>query len=94
LFVSHLSHTCYMPRPSHLPWFDHPNNIWWSLEVMKLLIMQSSPVCRSILPPPYVQIFSSTSCYQTPSIYVLTLMWETKFRTQTKQQIKSEFCTF
>jgi hypothetical protein len=26
---SHLSHTLYMPYPSHRPWFDHPNNIRW-----------------------------------------------------------------
>jgi len=24
--ISHLSHACYMARPSHPPWFDHPNN--------------------------------------------------------------------
>jgi len=27
---------------SHPSWFDHPNSIWWSMQVMKLLIMQSS----------------------------------------------------
>jgi hypothetical protein len=29
-----------MPRPSHPPWFHHPN-IWWSVDVIKLLIMQN-----------------------------------------------------
>jgi len=29
--ISHLSHACYMPRPSHSPLSDHPNNIWWSV---------------------------------------------------------------
>jgi hypothetical protein len=24
---------------------DHPNNMWWNIQVMKLLIMQSSPAC-------------------------------------------------
>jgi len=38
--ASHLFHACYLPRPSRLPWFDHPNNIWWSLQVVKLLIMR------------------------------------------------------
>jgi hypothetical protein len=33
-----------LPHPSHAPWFDHPNNIWWRVQVMTLLIMQSSPV--------------------------------------------------
>jgi len=26
--------------------FDHPNSIWWNVQVVKLLIMQSSPVSR------------------------------------------------
>jgi len=34
----------------HATWsahlFHHPNNIWWSAQVMKLLIMQSSPASR------------------------------------------------
>jgi len=25
--ISHLSHACYMSRPSHPPWLDHPNSI-------------------------------------------------------------------
>jgi hypothetical protein len=30
--ISHLSHPCYMPHPSHSPWFDDlNNNIWWGL---------------------------------------------------------------
>ena len=32
-------HTRYMPRPSHSSGFDHPNNIWWRVQVTKLLIM-------------------------------------------------------
>jgi hypothetical protein len=31
----------YMPHPSHYPWFYHADNIWWSVQVMHLLIMQS-----------------------------------------------------
>jgi hypothetical protein len=41
---------CYMPWPSHHPRFDHPNNIWWSMQVMKLLIMQSSSASHHFLP--------------------------------------------
>jgi hypothetical protein len=29
---------CYMPRPSHSP-FDQPNNIWWAVQIIKLLIV-------------------------------------------------------
>jgi hypothetical protein len=32
------------------PVFDHPSNIWWSLQVTKLLITQSSPASRHFLP--------------------------------------------
>jgi hypothetical protein len=59
---SHLSYACYTPRPSHASWFDH---LWWSVQVMKLLIMQSFSSLLP-LPPCYVQIFSSKSCSQTP----------------------------
>jgi hypothetical protein len=49
LCISHRFLTCYMPRPSHPPWFEHPN-IWWSLQVMTLIIMQSCPPSRHFLP--------------------------------------------
>jgi hypothetical protein len=29
-----LCHMCYMTNPSHPPWFDHPNKIWWSVKVV------------------------------------------------------------
>jgi hypothetical protein len=62
---SYISHASYMTRPSHPPWFDHPNNIWWSVQVTKLLIMQSSPLFRHFLPYLF-QKFSSAPCSQTP----------------------------
>jgi hypothetical protein len=37
-------HVCHVPRPSHPLWFEHADNIWWAVLVMKLLIMRSSPV--------------------------------------------------
>jgi hypothetical protein len=45
--ISHPSHARYMPRPFHPPSFDRPNNIWWSVQVMKLLIRQCSPASLS-----------------------------------------------
>jgi hypothetical protein len=36
--ISHLLHAWQMPRLSHAPWADHPNNIWWRVKVMKLFI--------------------------------------------------------
>jgi hypothetical protein len=32
-----------MSSPFHPPWFNHPNNIWRRMQVMKLIIMQLSP---------------------------------------------------
>jgi hypothetical protein len=40
--VSHLSHACYMSHPLHLP-FDDTNNVWWIVQIVKLLVTQFSP---------------------------------------------------
>jgi len=32
LYACHISHARYMARPSHPPWFHHPNNIWRSVQ--------------------------------------------------------------
>jgi hypothetical protein len=34
-----LPHASYMPYPSDLSWYDHPNIILWRLWIMELLIM-------------------------------------------------------
>jgi hypothetical protein len=51
------------------PWFDHPDNIWRRVQIVKCLITQfSSPSC--CLLPPRSKIFSSVSSVpwsQTPS---------------------------
>jgi len=38
VYTSALPHTCYMPRPSHPCRFDHPNNICWRVQIIKLLV--------------------------------------------------------
>jgi hypothetical protein len=43
-----------MSRPPHPLRYDHTNNIWWSVQVMKLLIMQSSPATRHFLLRPNI----------------------------------------
>jgi hypothetical protein len=51
---------CYIPCPSHPPWFNNSNNIWWRVQSMELLIIK----------------FSLTSCYLTrlgPNILLSTL---------------------
>jgi len=41
---------CYVSRPPHPAWFDHPNNIWWTVLIINLLITQSSPASCHFLP--------------------------------------------
>jgi hypothetical protein len=49
--ISHISCACYVPRLYHRRWLDHRNNTLWSIQVMKLLIMQFSLASRHFLPP-------------------------------------------
>jgi hypothetical protein len=44
-----LTYACYMSHPSY-PSFDHVNNIWWSVQVMKLRsqIAPPSPYLKSL----------------------------------------------
>jgi len=44
VYASPLPHTRYMPCPSHSSRFDHPDNIWWGVHIIKLLIMLFSPL--------------------------------------------------
>ena len=39
VYASHLSHTCYVPHPSHSSRFNDPNNIRWGIQIIKLLIV-------------------------------------------------------
>ena len=49
--TSPVSYTCQIPCPSLFFWLHHPKNIWWTVHIMKLIIMKSSPVLiRPLLP--------------------------------------------
>jgi hypothetical protein len=48
--TSPLPRTCYMLLPSHSSWFDHPNNIWFGVQIIKLLIMCISSLPCSLAP--------------------------------------------
>jgi hypothetical protein len=37
--TSPVSHTCHMARLSRPSWFDQPNNIWWGIQSINLLII-------------------------------------------------------
>jgi len=41
-------------RPSHPPWSDHTNNVWWTVQFMKLLITWSSPAPFNFLLGPNI----------------------------------------
>jgi hypothetical protein len=41
---------CYMLCLSQSIWFDHPNNIWWRIQILKFLITQSSPLPCYLIP--------------------------------------------
>jgi hypothetical protein len=47
--ISVLSQMCHVPRPFH-PWSDHRNIIWWTAQIMKLLILQFCPLSCHLLP--------------------------------------------
>ena len=32
-------HICHVPCRSHCPSLDHPNNIWWGVQIIKLYVM-------------------------------------------------------
>jgi hypothetical protein len=42
LCISHLSNACYLSRPPHTPRCYHHNNIWWRVQIMKLLTVKFS----------------------------------------------------
>jgi len=67
-------HAC----PSLPSWHDHHYNIWWSVQVMKLLIMQPLPAsCH----------FPLLKSKYSPQ----HLVWEIKFHTHTKQEVQLWF---
>jgi hypothetical protein len=67
VFIHILSNTCHIPSPSCGPSFSHPNDIWWGLKVMKLPIMQLSPVsCHFSLSGTHIlrsTLYSNILCY-------------------------------
>jgi hypothetical protein len=77
--ISHVPRARHMPCPSHPPWFDHSDICWRvCLKIMRLLIMQFSLACCHFIP--LRSKYSSQLSSQTPSICVLLIMWDTKFK--------------
>jgi hypothetical protein len=84
IYTSILPHICYMSHPSHSSPFNHQNNIGWGVQIIKVLMMQFSP-----LPCYHIPLRSRYS--RTPSAYVPPSVWATKFHTHT-HQTKLQFC--
>jgi hypothetical protein len=85
VYPTPLPHTCYIPCPAHS-----------SRTILGEGYKSSSSLLCSFLHSPVTlslssQIFSSTAYSQTPSAYVPSSTWATKFHTHTKQREKLQF---
>jgi hypothetical protein len=50
VYTSPLDIRTNMYHPSHSSRFDHPNNIWWGLQIPKFLTLQFSPLPCYFIP--------------------------------------------
>jgi hypothetical protein len=58
-----------MTRPSHPSWLDHSNYTWRRVQVVKLLIMQFSPISCRFVPLWFWASFSRSK------MYVFSIVW-------------------
>jgi len=73
--------------PSHPLWFYCPNNVLWKVQVLKLLIMKSSPASRYFLP------LRSKCSLPIPYISLLfAYPWDTPWRWQLRCLPKGQDC--
>jgi hypothetical protein len=65
-----LTHMCHLSQPSGCV-FDHPNDIWWWVQIIKLLIMQSSPLsCYKSINHSVIHYVSQSVSQSVPIIYL------------------------
>jgi hypothetical protein len=89
--ISHFSHTCYVPHPSHSPWLYHSNHVCEDYKLWKssLWTFLQHPVTASFLGPDilinWLTLFPDTS--NICSV-------RDKFNGHTKQVIKLELYMF
>jgi hypothetical protein len=69
-------HMWYISRISHPPLFYHPNNIYWRVQIMKLLISVLSTPHPPLIHLSCFEILSSAPRSRTPTIRILPLGWE------------------
>jgi hypothetical protein len=87
VLISRHSHTCYMSYVSHPYLLHHPNNIKW------LYKLRSFSLCSLLQLPLKSKYSLHHSVLKHPLSSVLSLVWETKVHTHTKQQVNL-FCIF
>jgi hypothetical protein len=77
-------HVCNLSRLPHPPWFNHPNNIRWRIQAVKL-IMQASPLSiflpfRSKYPPQHTVLKNPRSVFlpqnERPSYAPIQYNWQ------------------
>jgi len=78
--TSHVPHTCHIPELSHSSWFDHSNNIWWAVYIIKLRVMQSSPLSSYLVLCRPKYLFSNTFsiCFSVSAIDQVSHSCKTK----------------
>ena len=54
-------HTRYMSRPSHSSRFYHPKNIWWAVQIIKLLIKRRSEHNEILDKPIYIILLHAST---------------------------------
>jgi hypothetical protein len=71
LYAFLISQQFYTLHPPHPPWFDHPNNIWWRVQIMKLLIW--SPYIFHCLghPKKSIKVWSPVSHFVTCWLFMM-----------------------
>jgi hypothetical protein len=75
--------TFHISCPFHRPWFDHLNDVWWAVQIMKLLIMQFSLFPFYFLPL-RTRCLPQHSIPEHCQLVLFPLIFETKFHTHTK----------
>ena len=83
LLTSFFPIQCHISHPPYHPWFDYPSNIWWGVQIMKLLSAQVSKSCSHFHPlrSKYLPQHPTIKHHQSMSLQV-----RDKFHTHTKQE--------
>ena len=63
-----------MPCPSQTSWFDHPNNIWWGVQSIKLLVMLSSDT-KLLVPKTLTQVLTCNQTLLRATFTVAFTLW-------------------